>query len=61
MHLLMTSQEFKTLLGYDKAKRFAPYTRVVSKAKAKAMRFNVSKSKGKKVFVISKDQLPWAF
>lgn len=57
----MTSQEFKSLLGYDKAKRFAPYTRVVSKAKAKAMRFNVSKSKGKKTFVISTDALPWAF
>ncbi len=61
MHLFMTSQEFKHLLAFDKAKRHAPLYSAIPKAKAKAMRFNVSKSKGKKVFVISKDQLPWAF
>jgi hypothetical protein len=59
----MTKQEFDNLLNYDKAKRFAPYTRVVSKRSAKEMRHNLSKVKGtnKKKFVISIDALPWRF
>jgi len=59
----MTKQEFQRLNQYDKAKRFAPYTKVISKQKAKAMRHNLSKVKGtdKKRFVISIDALPWFF
>jgi hypothetical protein len=59
----MTKQEFNNLLKYDKAKRFAPYSRVISKRSAKEMKFNLSKVKGsdKKKFVISTNALPWAF
>lgn len=59
----MTKQEFNELMKYDKAKRFAPYTKVTSKRASKEMKHNVSKVKGsyKKKFVISIDALPWAF
>lgn len=59
----MTKQEFNEMLKYDKAKRFAPYSRVISKRTAKNMRHNLSKVKGgfKKKLVISIDALPWAF
>jgi len=59
----MTKQEFMKLNQYDKAKRFAPYSKAISKRSAKEMRHNLSKVKGanKKKFVISIDALPWRF